>query len=290
MKSAFSIVLFFILGTAAAQNVSLAIMPGLSNYAGDLQKASYTFNASDFCGGMAFLYNEGHFNLRAGLFLGAVEASDSATSSFPKRNLSFQTNILEGSLMLQYDILNLNNENKFTPYIMAGIGVFAFNPYTMDTFGAKWYLQPLGTEGQGLANFPGRKPYKLSQICIPAGIGIKYKISESFTAGIEFSSRLIYSDYLDDVSTKYPNLNLLEQERGPKARELSFRGVEIDPNATITTRSTRGNPNNRDNYYSSSLIITYRLFPSKNNSNFNTGADGKRSKKSGFMNCPKKVS
>lgn len=290
MKQALSILLIFILGNAAAQNVSIAVLPGLSNYAGDLQKASYTFNAANFSGGAAIMYNEGHFNLRAGIFFGAVEASDSATSSYPKRNLSFKSNIVEGSLMVQYDFLDFNNDNKFTPYLMAGIGVYSFNPYTLDTFGTKWYLQPLSTEGQGLANFPGRKPYKLTQFCIPAGIGFKYKISESFTAGLEFSTRLIYSDYLDDVSTNYPNLNLLEQERGPKARELSFRAIEIDPNAVISTRSTRGNPNNRDNYYSSSLIITYRLFPSRSKSNFNTGAESRRSRKSGFINCPRKVS
>lgn len=288
MKQFIGIFLFFCCGTIAAQNLSLAIMPGVTNYAGDLQKASYTFTASNFSGGAALIYNEGHFSIRAGAFLGKIEASDSATSSFAPRNLSFQSNIFEGSLMLQYDILDLNKEHRFTPYIMAGIGVYSFNPYAFDVTGKQYKLQQLGTEGQLISSSDGNEPYNLTQFNIPAGIGMKYKISESFTAGLEFCTRLLYTDYLDDVSlNRYPDLNLLS----PTARAFSFREPEINPGAQLLPGMRRGNPNNKDNFYSSSLILTYRLFPSGGSGGgFDNGAGGKRSKKGGFMSCPRKVS
>lgn len=288
MKRFLGTMLIFCCGKIAAQNLSLAVMPGVSNYAGDLQKASYTFNASNLCGTAAIMYNEGHFTIRAGLFLGKVEASDSATSSFEPRNLSFQSNITEGHLMLQYDILDLNKEHRFTPYLMAGVGIYSFNPYALDAFGKKTDLQPLGTEGQLISNTDSKDPYKLTQFNIPAGIGLKFKISESFTAGLEFCTRLLYTDHLDDVSSiRYPDQNQLS----PEARFFSYRGQEINPNAVLTPDMKRGNPNNEDNFYSSSLVITYRLFPSGGSGGrFENGAGGKRSKKGGFMSCPRKVS
>lgn len=283
MNRFIGIILIFFSGNATAQSLSIALMPGVSNYAGDLQKASYTFKASNFCGSAAIIYNEGHFSLRAGAFVGKVEASDSATSSFEPRNLSFQSNIVEGSLMLQYDILDLNKEHSFTPYIMAGLGVFSFNPYALNAFGEKTALQPLGTEGQMISPTDSKDPYKLTQFNIPAGIGLKLKISTSFTAGLEFCTRLLYTDYLDDVSSfRYPDQNQLS----PEARFFSYRGKEA-----LRPEMKRGNPNNADNFYSSSLILTYRIFPSGGSGGkFQNGLEGKRSRKSGFLICPRKVS
>ena len=37
----------------------------------------------------------------------------------------------------------------------------------------------LHTEGEGFAEYPDRKEYKLKQINFPVGAGIKYKIAEN---------------------------------------------------------------------------------------------------------------
>lgn len=279
----FSIIPHYII----AQGLYINLTPGLVNYAGDLQSKSFTFQSSRLSSGLSAMYNEGHFNFRLGLFFGQITADDKVNSDFPERNLNFSSYLLEGSVLIQYDFLDLNKDNKITPYIMGGIGMYSFNPYTFDG-DTKVFLQPLGTEGQGLTGQTGVDLYKLTQFNIPAGIGIRYKLSESFSLGLEFCTRLIYTDYLDDVSGRYPNLDILEAERGNLARRMSYRTPEIDPTAVLSNRAMRGNAGNRDNYYNSSLLISYALFSGNRSDRFETGA-GKKSGKSGFLLCPKKV-
>ncbi len=62
-------------------------------------------------------------------------------------------------------------------------------------------LKPLRTEGQGL--IPGREEYKLTQLNIPMGIGVKYFLTETFHVSSEVLHRKTFTDYIDDVSTNY---------------------------------------------------------------------------------------
>ena len=66
----------------------------------------------------------------------------------------------------------MNYPPAVSPYILAGIGYFHFNPQANlnDNYVD---LQPLHTEGQGFAEYPNVKEYKLSQINFPVGIGSK---------------------------------------------------------------------------------------------------------------------
>ena len=143
-------------------------------------------------------------------------------------------------MCIQYDLYDLDDNHKFT-YVFGGIGIFHFNPYTYYA-GSKIYLQPLGTEGQGIAIYPDRKFYSLAQFENPFGIGFKYKVSPRILVGIEFSSRLLYTDYLDDVSKKYPDQTELLKARGQLSVDLSFRGDEIDPTLLFPSDKIRGNP------------------------------------------------
>jgi hypothetical protein len=102
----------------------------------------------------------------------------------------------------------------------------------------------LRTEGQGLPDFPERKEYKLTQLCIPFGIGARFRVSDQFSIGAEIGFRKLFTDYLDDVSNTYVDPIKLSQASGPKAIEISYRGDEVGshynpypPHGTI-----RGNP------------------------------------------------
>ena len=70
-------------------------------------------------------------------------------------------------------------------------------------------LQPLGTEGQQVSGkFPDRhypKPYKRTQLSIPMGAGINYKVNRQINLGYEIGWRKTFTDYLDDVSGRYAN-------------------------------------------------------------------------------------
>jgi hypothetical protein len=89
-----------------------------------------------------------------------------------------------------------------SPYLLAGVGIFHFNPEAC--INNSWVLlQPLHTEGQGFKEYPNRPPYKLTQFNFPVGIGIRYELSALLNLRLEIIHRILLTDYLDDVSTRY---------------------------------------------------------------------------------------
>ncbi len=98
-------------------------------------------------------------------------------------------------------------EPRLRPYVFAGFGVYHFNPQgslTDANGNVTWYdLKPLRTEGEGMAQYPNRKEYSLTQFNVPMGAGIKYFLSHKTTIGLEVSYRQTFTDYIDDVSTNY---------------------------------------------------------------------------------------
>ena len=204
--------------------------------------------------------------LRSGLTLGRVEGGDQFSgSTFLKqnRNLSFQSNITEFSLLGELTVFNLYNIN-WSPYGFAGISVYRFNPFVRDS-GEKVFLQPLTTEGQGL---PGTnvKPYQLTQFAIPFGGGVKFNLSDNIRLGVEVGLRRLFTDYLDDVSGFYADENELLNARGPRAVRFSYRGNEVlgetsgyPDNGYASKNAERGNPKTKDWYYFSGIHLTFRL-------------------------------
>jgi hypothetical protein len=285
LKHLSSCIFFFIFYNAlSAQELSVRISPGIMNYGGDLQSKAYTFQNAKFSIAADVVYSVNKFSLRGGVTYGKIKGDDFSSTRYKDRNLSFFTNITDANLCLQYDFLLMDESRKFTPYIFAGIGVFHFNPYTYYN-SQKVYLQPLGTEGQGLSIYPDRKKYSLTQFQNPYGVGFKYRISNQVLIGLEFSSRFLFTDYLDDVSTKYPDENELFKQRGQLAIDLSFRGNEVDPTLPFPSGKQRGNPKQKDNYYTSAFTFTY-IF--SKHSTFN-GTGDKHSKRIRHIDCPKRV-
>lgn len=277
----FLIVVIFFYNNLTAQDLGVQVAPGLMNYGGDLQNKVYTFDQANFSVSAGLIYSINQFSLRGSFTYGKVSGDDARNTKFKYRNLSFFSTVSDVNLCLQYDIYSLDNGARFTPYFLAGLGVFHFNPYTFYN-SEKYYLRPLGTEGEGLAAYPGKKVYPLTQMDIPLGVGVKYKLSDRFLLGIEFNSRFLFTDYLDDVSTNYPDENELFKAKGQLAVGLSFRGDEIDPSLPFPSNSKRGNANN-DNFYTSSLTITY-ILPK----HISFGGNGEKTRKSSRkLNCPK---
>ena len=184
------------------KSATIALFTGTINYQGDLNPNSFTFSHSNFATGLVFRKPLNRwFTFRAGVSIGKIEAADRWNRDYLKpRNLSFTTNIKEAYAGLEVNILDISSK-RFTPYIYGGLAIFHFNPWTTDNSGIKTYLKPLSTEGQGLAQYPKQKPYKLTQFALPFGIGGKFAVTPSINIGIEFSLRKSFTDYIDDVST-----------------------------------------------------------------------------------------
>ena len=246
----------------SSAQLHLNLFGGLANYQGDLQEKPLTFQQANGAFGVGLTYDlSNHFGVRTGLMYGKVAADDKRNkNNVYNRNLNFESGIFEGNLMLEYNLFDLD-EKRFTPYAFAGAAIYKFNPFTHDTLGNKIYLRPLSTEGQGLAAYPDKKPYKLTQFAIPFGGGIKIRLSDNVIIAYEIGLRKLNTDYLDDVSTSYVDETLLLAERGPRAVEISYRGDELkngDPNYPLAG-TLRGGEKQKDWYYFQGIHLSIGL-------------------------------
>lgn len=241
-----------------AQNFHLSARVGIANYQGDLQSKNITFKQAKFLGSLGAQYDiSEHVTARTYFTLTSLAGDDKkGTTAMKARNLSFQSRVFEWELGAQYNFLSLNN-SWWTPYVYAGVGLFHFNPYTKTADGAKTYLKPLSTEGQGI--IAGKNGYKLTQFMIPLGIGAMYAISEDVRVGIEMGYRKLFTDYLDDVSTEYVDQSTLLAAKGQTAVDLAYRGDEVAGGAAYPAAKTlRGSPKVKDGYYYMSATVTVR--------------------------------
>jgi opacity protein-like surface antigen len=257
---------------------------GFANYFGDLQSKAYTTQQSHGAVGAGLQYDlNQHVSLLTNLTYGKVGASDAynTKADLIARNLSFQTNILEWNVLAEYNLLNLK-KHRFSPYIFAGVGLYHFNPYANDTLGRKVYLKPLSTEGEGLPQYPGQKPYQLTQFSIPFGGGIKFRVSDNVVLAYEIGLRKLFTDYLDDVSTRYVDQATLLAAKGPEAVEMAYRGNEVKQGSAPypPDGQVRGNSKHLDWYYFSGIRVIIAL---------NTNSWGPNKGGHGGLDCPKKV-
>lgn len=265
MKSIFYIVIFCFIHLVTSAQLRVHFMSGLANYKGDIQQKEITLLHAKPVHTIGATYNiDGHLFLRLDFSSTKFEAYDWENKDviLRDRNLSFKTNLAETALLLEYDLLSLYNY-KFTPYFFSGLVMFKFNPYTADTLGNKLYLQPLSTEGQGLMNYPDRNVYKLTQFGVPLGAGIKYALSDYVWLAVEYGTRKLFTDYLDDVSKGYIDENVLLNAKGPMSVAYAWRGDELKVNTSYQSypneRAPRGNPNLNDNYYFGQVKLSIRL-------------------------------
>lgn len=213
---------------------------------------------------------------RAALNHGSLEGDDAqapnkggAEVDRLERNLHFKTSVLEGYIAAEiYPTVFLEKydglQGKFRPYGIVGIGMMKFNPKAM--LDGQWVaLQPLRLEGQGMSEYPDRKPYKLIQKEIPMGFGFKYYIKENMYVGLEILHRQLFTDYIDDVSTGYVDPILfdsyLSAADAAKAKRLYYRGTysgAVTRPQDIQTYQ-RGDPTENDAFFSTILRFGWRL-------------------------------
>jgi hypothetical protein len=249
-------------GQVKDKSASVSLFTGIVNYQGDLKPNSITLNHSGFSAGLFYRKPLTKlFAIRAGVNYGTIRAADEWNREYLKpRNLSFTTTIKEAYAGLELAIFDIAAK-RFTPYLYGGIAVFHFNPWANDASGTKIYLQPLSTEGQGLPQYPDKRPYKLTNIALPFGGGFRFALSGAVDIGIELSQRKTFTDYLDDVSGSYVDRNALFQAKGAKAVEMAYRGGQIPLGSPLYPAhgEQRGTPTESDWYYFGGITIGIKL-------------------------------
>ena len=230
---------------------------GISSYLGDLN-TSYRV---DHPGLAARLFARYNFNTRMCLKFAAsyahVAASDKdSKNTFEQlRNLDFKSNIFEGAAELEFNFMPYkhgSNDDFFTPYMLVGFSTYKFNP-TTEYKGETYSLNELGTEGQFLG-----EEYNTLQVGLCYGIGIKLDLSYEWSLNVELSSRYLFTDYLDDVSTVYPDAKAVRALHGDIAAALVDRSVELGIDPAIGEKGRqRGNSKDNDSYQMLTIGIAY---------------------------------
>lgn len=272
----FFVTLFVFAGLFSNVNAQTAVgvMGGVSLYSGDLSPKEfgvYVEEVRPAFGAFARIEIGRTFALRPSLSIGQV-AGDDANHGREDRGLRFRSRITELALIGELNLFKIGaaRNRGIVPYLFGGGAVFFFNPET-EFDGDYIELQPLGTEGQGLPNYPA--PYQLTQVAVPLGVGVKFMLNENITIGVEFGGRKLFTDYLDDVSDTAVNYFDVLENNGELAAQLSNPTLE-EPEENMTYR--RGGGLN-DWYYIGGLSFAFRL----------NGSRGQGSRRSGRnIGCP----
>jgi len=263
------VILFPLISFAQYETVQegeFGVAIGAAHYFGDLNTRA-KINRPKIAAGIFFRKNFGDYiALRLSANYARIGYSDiynKYNEYMYRRNLSFNSNIWELSLQGDFNFFKFvpgNPNYNFTPYITIGAGVFNYDPFAyLD--GKKYNLRSIGTEGQGSALYPDRKPYSSMAFSIPFGVGFKYSVNARTSIGFEVVHRFTTTDYLDDVSKTYvdPSVFPALPDGSPSpAKLLSDRSYELGEPIGIPGRQ-RGNSQQKDQFATAILYITFNL-------------------------------
>jgi hypothetical protein len=253
-----ALLFLFLTKESDAQYNEMGVMVGASNYKGELSPHLFNKDFLNFAFGGFYRHNwNRHWSYELELNYGKISGDDAkAETGFERnRNLSFYSTILEFSPLIEFNFFPYetgNSEFPFTPYLFTGLTVFKFNPKA-ELNGTVYELQPLSTEGED--------PYGRIVMAIPIGGGIKVSLG-AVGIGLEVGARRTYTDYLDDVSTVYPDPAKLLATNGPVAVQLSDRSlIPVDASVPIpyVAGKQRGTPQDNDWYIFAGLTVYVRV-------------------------------
>lgn len=153
------------------------------------------------------------FKLRTAISLGKINGDENI---YPKptyrqqRNLKFSTPIAEITEVLIWNFLDHKediNYKRFSPYILAGVGVSFLNIKRSSTNINATFLENESQAAIGLAQDLQTTPPK-TILVLPMGLGVEYYVSPSVSLNLEMNFRYTRTDYLDGFSKiANPNVN-----------------------------------------------------------------------------------
>ncbi|MDX2173252.1 MAG: DUF6089 family protein [Bacteroidota bacterium] len=264
------------------------ITMGGANFLGDLggrDKAGTDYSPADLefaltksAFGVGYRYKIQKFlNVTSKFNYLLVRGDDKKTQDIYRnnRNLNFKSNIFElsGRLELGYESGKSGNRygikktfgrrmksNSYSLFAFTGIGVFYYNPKSIGGIP----LRKLHTEGQGLPGGP--KQYINYSIAIPFGVLYKYIINKRWSIGVEFAWRKTFTDYIDDVGTKYYDSQALTDAYGTLSAQMADPSLGLIYGASLPDAS--GNPAQRgdiqkDSYMSIEATVGYIFKPKR---------------------------
>ncbi|TGE20752.1 hypothetical protein E5K00_22490 [Hymenobacter aquaticus] len=223
------------------------------------------------------------FSARVAVAYGRISGEDSKAAD-PRddnarfryhRNMNFRNDIVEVSAVGRLDLFRNHysylRRPNLMPYVFGGIALFHHNPkgYVQGgtipkslAEGSYVALQPLRTEGQD-------QSYNRTQLAIPFGFGVRYRLSNNLDLGLEIGWRKTFTDYLDDVSGNYTDVANLTSDA---ARYFGHDVTRTEnPDAFVNFNapgSMRGRSTMQDWYIVTGLSVNYILVKKQNGGKF----------------------
>ncbi|MBK9253933.1 MAG: hypothetical protein IPM42_00445 [Saprospiraceae bacterium] len=250
-----------------AQHIDFGLSIGGTTYQGDISPLSnrLSFEGARTLKSVHFGYSFNHYySLKLRYSTTNINGTDASSvdSWRRQRNLHFRSPIQEIALINEVELLDIIpffRKYSLKPFVNFGVALFKFNPQAK--YRGYWVdLQPLSTEGQGLPG-SGTAPYALTQISIPFGFGLRYDLNDYLTLSFEISPRVTFTDYLDDVSSVYPDFELLRYHKGYMAMLMSYQGNHFGEEGSLkdVTGMGRGNQSDNDWYIFNAFTLSYRF-------------------------------
>jgi len=165
-----------------AQRREIGLSLGAMYYTGDMAR-SWVLPNTGFAGSLILRSNlNNHLSVRIAYTGGNLKGNDSKPidAFAAARAASFNIFISEFSGSFEYYFIDYKSKRaviKWSPYFHGGIGVFGM----------------LGQKNKTAT-------YSTVQLAIPIGIGLKFQPVKQWTFGIEFGARILFFDYLDNIS------------------------------------------------------------------------------------------
>lgn len=265
----------------------LGDLGGLNRIGTDFSPVDLEFSLTRPAASIGYRYKlEKNFNIQGSFNYLLVSGNDKLTTEPYRnnRNLNFKSNIFELALRAEVSIwrnkvghrygikktISRRHRSKSWELIgFIGVGGFYFNPKGQNPITGQWVeLYPLRTEGQGLPGGP--KNYRRISLSIPVGLAYRVVLGKKWSVGAEFNYRKTFTDYIDDVSTRYyPDRALQAQTYGPLSVIMSDPSKGDIPTATMPnadgTGAQRGD-NEKDTYISVQITVGYYIKPKRGKS------------------------
>jgi len=165
-----------------SQKSEIGFFAGISYYLGDVNQYQHFYSPQPAFG-FQYRYNiNSRWNVRGSLTAGTLAGADKDFSNiFQKmRNHSFSTKLFDISVISEFHFLSFStNKDPYTPFAALGLGV-AVAPTEKSTV----------------------------HFVIPAVLGMKFRMSEKFSFGLEWGIRKTFTDDIDQLfeEKNFPNL------------------------------------------------------------------------------------
>jgi Domain of unknown function (DUF6089) len=178
------------------------------------------------------------------------------------RGLSFYSNTMDFNVNVVYDIFEFNKMYRrrvaVAPYITIGVGFVTVNP-KVKYLGEKYNLRPFQTEGVD---------YSPIALTIPYGAGFRFNLNPHNTIALEGTVRYTFTDYLDDVSSRY-DVNKQSLPDDDISKILSDRRDEHGYTKPLNI-GLRGGASVKDMYAMYSVKFTHTFWVTRQRYNVNS--------------------